>query len=46
MAIAEGPSDEVARAQLIGIGMTGNVLTMTIKVLIVDEFAEVLRLLY
>jgi uncharacterized protein with GYD domain len=45
IAIAEGPSDEVALAQLIGLGMGGNVRTIAMKAFTREEFAAVLRLL-
>ena len=40
--IAEGPSDEVALAQLIGLGMGGNVRTMAMKAFTREEFAAIL----
>jgi uncharacterized protein with GYD domain len=45
VAIAEGPSDEVALAQLFGIGMAGNVRTMTMKAFDEEEFGKVLKML-
>ena len=41
--IAEGPSDEVAMAQLFGLGMAGNVRTTTLKAFTREEFAEILK---
>jgi uncharacterized protein with GYD domain len=43
VAIAEGPSDEVALAQLLALGMAGNVKTMTMKAFTTEEFAEILK---
>lgn len=43
VAISEGPSDEVALLQLIGLGMAGNVRTTTLKAFSVEEFAAVLQ---
>ena len=40
--IAEGPSDEVALAQLIGLGMGGNVRTTALKAFTREEFAAIL----
>jgi uncharacterized protein with GYD domain len=45
VAIAEGPSDEVALAQLLGLGMAGNVRTLTLKAFSGEEFAKVLQML-
>lgn len=45
VAIAEGPGDEVALAQLIGLGMAGNVRTTAMKAFTKEEFAEVLNML-
>lgn len=45
VAIAEGPSDEVALAQLLALGMAGNVRTTTLKAFTVQEFANVLKML-
>jgi uncharacterized protein with GYD domain len=43
VAIAEGPSDEVALAQLIGLGMAGNVRTTALKAFTKEEFAAILE---
>ncbi|MGQ9586649.1 MAG: GYD domain-containing protein [Anaerolineae bacterium] len=43
VAVAEGPSDEVALAQLLGLGMGGNVRTTTLKAFTREQFAEVLK---
>jgi uncharacterized protein with GYD domain len=43
VAIAEGPSDEVALLQLIGLGMAGNVRTTALKAFTREEFAEILK---
>ncbi len=43
VAIAEGPSDEVAMAQLLGLGAAGNVRTTTLKAFTKEEFSEVLK---
>lgn len=43
VAIAEAPSDEVALAQLLGLGMAGFVRTTTFKAFTVPQFAEVLK---
>ena len=43
VAIAEGPSDEVAMAQLFGLGAAGNVRTITLKAFTKEEFVEVLK---
>ena len=45
VAIAEGPSDEIAMAQLLGLGMQGNVRTTTLKAFTEEEFAEILKML-
>ena len=45
VAIAEGPSDEVALAQLLALGMAGNVRTTTLKAFTTEEFAEILKML-
>ncbi len=45
VAIAEGPSDEVALAQLLGLGMAGNVRTTTLKAFTLEQLGEVLKLL-
>lgn len=41
--IAEGPSDEVAMVQLLGLGMAGNVRTTTLKAWTAEEFAGLLE---
>jgi uncharacterized protein with GYD domain len=43
VAIAEGPGDEVALAQLIGLGMAGNVRTTAMKAFTREEFAAILE---
>lgn len=43
VAIAEGPSDEVAMAQLYGLAAAGNVRTTTLKAFTKEEFAEILK---
>lgn len=43
VAIAEGPSDEVALAQLLALGMAGYVRTVTLKAFTVEQFAQVLK---
>lgn len=43
VAIAEGPSDEVTLAQLLALGMAGNVRTMTLKAFPVEQFAGILK---
>ncbi len=43
VAIAEGPSDEVALAQLLALGMAGNVRTTTLKAFSREEFAEIVK---
>lgn len=43
VAIAEGPNDEVAMAQLFGLGAAGNVRTTTLKAFTKEEFAEILK---
>jgi uncharacterized protein with GYD domain len=43
VAIAEGPGDEVALAQLLGLGMQGNVRTTTLKAFTKEEFAGILK---
>ncbi len=43
IAIAEGPSDEVAMLQLLALGMAGNVRTTTLKAFSMDEFAALLQ---
>ena len=41
--IAEGPSDEVALMQLLGLGAAGNVRTTTLKAFTKEEFAEIVK---
>jgi len=43
VAIAEGPSDEAAVVQLLGLGMAGNVRTTTLKAFSLAEFGELLK---
>jgi len=43
VAIVEGPSDEVALLQLIGLGMAGHVRTTTLKAFTPEEFSAVLE---
>jgi len=43
VAIAEGPSDQVALAQLLALGMAGNVRTVTLKAFTKDELAEIVK---
>ena len=43
VAIAEGPSDEVAMMQLLGLGAAGNVRTTTLKAFTKEEFAEIVK---
>ena len=43
VAIAEGPSDEVVAAQLLGLGMAGNVKTTTLKAFTRSEFENLLK---
>ena len=45
VAIAEGPSDEIAMAQLLGLGMQGNIRTTTLKAFTEEEFAEIIKML-
>jgi uncharacterized protein with GYD domain len=45
VAIAEGPGDEVAMAQLLALGMAGNVRTTTLKAFTREEFAEIIKML-
>ena len=42
VAITEGPSDEAAMAQLLGLGMAGFVRTTTLKAFTREEFGTVL----
>jgi uncharacterized protein with GYD domain len=43
VAIAEGPGDETALAQLLALGMSGNVRTTTLKAFTREEFAAILK---
>lgn len=43
MAIAEGPSDEVALMQLLGLAAGGNIRTTTLKAFTKEEFAEIVK---
>ena len=43
VAIAEGPSDEVAMAFLMALGSLGNVKTTTLKAFSKEEFAEIVK---
>ena len=43
VAIAEGPSDQVALLQLAGLNMGGSVRTTTLKAFSMEEFAAVLQ---
>lgn len=43
VAIAEGPSDEAALLQLLGLGMAGNVRTTTLKAFTRGEFENLLK---
>ncbi len=43
VAIAEGPNDETALLQLLGLGMGGNVRTTTLKAFTMAEFGEILK---
>jgi uncharacterized protein with GYD domain len=45
VAIAEGPNDRVALAQLLGLGMLGTVRSNTLKAFSREEFAEILKAL-
>lgn len=45
VAIAEGPSDEVAMAYLMGLGADGNVRTTTLKAFKKEEFAKLVKML-
>ena len=45
VSIVDAPSDQVALAQLLGLGMAGNVRTTTLKAFSREEFAEVVRML-
>lgn len=43
VAVAEAPSDEVALAQLLALGMMGTVRTTTLKAFTIEEFAAILK---
>jgi uncharacterized protein with GYD domain len=43
VAIAEGPGDETAMLQLLGLGAAGNVRTTTLKAFPREEFEELLK---
>jgi uncharacterized protein with GYD domain len=43
VAIAESPSDEVALAQLLALGMAGNIRTLTLKAFTKDELAAIVK---
>jgi len=43
VAIAEGPSDEVAMAFLMALSSLGNVKTTTLKAFTKEEFAEIVK---
>jgi len=43
VAVVEAPSDEVALAQLLGLGMAGFVRTTTLKAFTVQQLAEALK---
>ncbi len=43
VAIAEGPSDEVALGQLLALGREGYVRTLTLKAFTVEQFAAILK---
>ncbi len=43
VAIAEGPSDEAALLQLLGLGMAGNVRTTTLKAFTMEEVGGLLK---
>jgi uncharacterized protein with GYD domain len=43
VSIAEGPGDETALAQLLALGMAGNVRTTTLKAFTREEFAAILK---
>jgi uncharacterized protein with GYD domain len=45
VAIAEGPSDEVAMTFLLGLGAAGNVRTTTLKAFKKDDFAKLIKML-
>ncbi len=43
VAVAEGPGDEVAMVQLLGLGLGGNVRTTTLKAFTLEEFKGMLE---
>jgi uncharacterized protein with GYD domain len=43
VAVAEGPGDETAMLQLLGLGAAGNVRTTTLKAFTREEFKELLK---
>jgi uncharacterized protein with GYD domain len=43
IAVAEGPGDETAMLQLLGLAMAGNVRTTTLKAFTREEFGELLK---
>jgi uncharacterized protein with GYD domain len=43
VAIAEGPDDEAALLQLLGLGMAGNVRTTALKAFRMEQFATLLQ---
>ncbi len=45
VSIVDAPSDQVALAQLLGLGMAGNVRTTTLKAFSREEFAEIVKML-
>ncbi len=45
VAIAEGPGDEVAMAQLLALGMGGNVRTTTLRAFNQEELGKILKML-
>lgn len=43
VAIVEAPSDEVAMAQILSLGMAGNVRTTTLKAFSIEKFSEIIK---
>jgi uncharacterized protein with GYD domain len=43
VAILEGPGDEAAMAQLLALGMAGNVRTTTMKAFTTEQFSEIVK---
>jgi uncharacterized protein with GYD domain len=41
LAVAEGPGDDVAMTQLLGLGMAGNVRTTTMRAFTQQEFTDI-----